>query len=74
MKAILEFNLPEDQSDFDNAVNGAKWSLVAWELDQWLRSQIKYTPEEISQDAFDAFEQCRDKLHEIKGDYGLKFE
>jgi hypothetical protein len=24
MKATLEFNLPEDQSDFDLAVNGVK--------------------------------------------------
>ena len=29
---------------------------------------------EISQEAYDAFEECRDKLHEIKGEYGLVFE
>lgn len=74
MKAILEFDLPEEQPEFDNAVNGGKWSLVAWELDQWLRSQIKYAPDEMSQEAYDAFEECRDKLHEIKDDYGLKFD
>ena len=74
MEAILKFNLPEEQTEFNNAVNGAKWSLVAWELDQWLRSQIKYSPDEMSQEAYDAFEQCRDKLHEIKGEYGLIFD
>jgi len=74
MEAILKFTLPDEQSDFELAVNGYKWSLVAWELDQWLRSQIKYAPEEMSQDVYDAFEQCRDKLHEIKRDYILKFE
>jgi len=74
MKAILEFNLPDDQPEFDNAINGAKWSLVAWELDRWLRSQIKYAPDEMSQEAYDAFEQCRDKLHEIKNEYGLNFD
>ena len=74
MKAILEFNLPDDQSDFELATNGYKWSVVAWELDQWLRSQIKYAPEDMSQEVYDAFQQCRDKLHEIKEDYSLKFE
>ena len=74
MKVILEFNLPEEQPAFDNAVNGGKWSLVVWELDRWLRSQIKYAPEEVSQDTYDAFEECRAKLHEIKGEYGLVFD
>jgi len=74
MKAILEFNLPDDQPEFDNAINGTKWSLVAWELDQWLRSQIKYSPDDMSQEAYDAFEQCRDKLHEIKNEYNLNFD
>ena len=74
MKAILEFNLPDDQPEFDNAINGTKWSLVAWELDQWLRSQIKYPPDDMSQEAYDAFEQCRDKLHEIKNEYNLNFD
>jgi len=72
MEAILKFNLPEEQTEFDNAVNGTKWSLVAWELDQYLRKKMKYG--EISQEAYDAFEECRDKLHEIKGGYGLVFE
>lgn len=72
MEATLKFNLPEEQTDFDNAVNGSKWSLVVWELDQYLRKKIKYG--EISQEAYDAFEECRDKLHEIKGEYGLVFE
>ena len=74
MKAILEFNLPDDQSDFELAINGYKWQLVAWELDQWLRSQTKYAPEEMSQEVYDAFELCRDKLNEIKDEHGLKFE
>ena len=72
MEATLKFNLPEEQPEFDNAVNGTKWSLVAWELDQYLRSKIKHG--ELPQEAYDAFEECRDKLYEIKGEYGLVFD
>jgi len=75
MKAILEFNLPEDQSDFDLAANGAKSQVALWEMDQWLRSQYKYmSDEEYSKDKYETFEKCRDQLREIMFENGLKFE
>ena len=75
MKAILEFNLPEDQSDFDLAVDGAKAHVVLWEMDQWLRKQYKYMSDaEYSEDKYETFEKCRDQLREIMFENGLKFE
>jgi len=75
MKAILEFNLPEDQSDFDLAVNGAKAQSALWEIDQWLRAQYKYMSDaEYSKDKYETFEKCRDQLREIMFENGLKFE
>jgi hypothetical protein len=72
MKATLEFNLPEDQSDFDLAVNGAKAQSALWEMDQWLRSQYKYmSDEEYSKDRYETYEKCREKLREIVYDNGL---
>ena len=75
MKAILEFNLPEDHIDFELAVNGAKAQSTLWEMDQWLRAQYKYMPDdEYSKDKYETFEKCRDKLREIMFENGLKFE
>ena len=74
MKAILKFNLPEDQSDFDLAVNGAKAQSALYDMDQWLRSQTKYAPDDMSEDTFKAFELCREQLREIVYDNGLIFE
>ena len=74
MKATLEFNLPEDQSDFDLSVNGAKAQSALCDMDQWLRSQTKYAPDDFSEDTFKAFELCREKLREIVYDNGLIFE
>ena len=75
MKAVLEFNLPEDQSDFDLAVNGAKAQVALWEMDQWLRAQYKYmSDDEYSKDKYETFEKCREQLREIMFDNGLKFE
>ena len=43
MKAILEFNLPEDKVDFDLALQGSDWKHVCWEMDQYLRKELKYS-------------------------------
>ena len=75
MKATLEFNLPEDQSEFDLAVNGAKAQVALWEMDQWLRAQYKYMPdEEYSADKYETFEKCREQLREIMFEHGLNFD
>ena len=50
MKAILEFNLPEDQPEFNTAIKGSDWKHVCWEMDQLLRKHIKYD-DDLSEDA-----------------------
>jgi len=42
MKAILEFELPEDKEEFDAASKGMDWAIVAWDIDQYIRNKIKY--------------------------------
>lgn len=72
MEAIIKYNLPDDQVDFNLAVNGHKWYLLAWDLDQYFRSRLKYE-EGISEQAYDAVQEARDKLRELMGDYSLSF-
>ena len=43
MKAILEFNLPEEEAEHRLALDGGKWMSVCNELDQWLRSIQKHS-------------------------------
>jgi len=42
MKSILEFNLPEDQEEMQDALNGHKWRAIVQALDEELRQDIKY--------------------------------
>ena len=42
MKAILEFNLPEDKEEFDTALKGMDWALLVLDIDQFIRNKIKY--------------------------------
>lgn len=74
MKAILEFNLPDDQIDFQDAVNGQKFRLAIWEFDQYLRSQTKYAPDSMSEDTYNAYSDIRDKLHQILNEDGLSLD
>ncbi len=74
MKAILEFNLPEDQTEYQMANDASNMFSTLWDMKQWLRAQVKYFPDERSQEVYDAFEECRDKLNELLIDNNLDLD
>ena len=73
MEAILKFNLPEEQVEFNLAVNGNKWSYVAWKVDQELRSKIKYS-ESITEEQRDIYQEVRNLINEYMIEQGLDWE
>jgi len=42
MKALLEFELPEDREEYVAASRGMEWALLVWHIDQFIRNKIKY--------------------------------
>lgn len=74
MKAILEFNLPDDQEDFKLATNALSWYSVCWELDQDLRAKTKYASDDLPQDKYDAYEEIRDTLRELMSSRDVSFD
>ena len=73
MKAILEFNLPEDNDDFTMATKATSYSLALWEISQFLRSEIKYN-EQLSEDAYDQVVKIREKFHDILNDNNISLD
>ena len=65
MKAILEFNLPEDKENFDFANNGVNYYSALTEFDNWLRSEYKYNGNEPMFEA-------REKLQQFINDNNIK--
>ena len=63
MKAILEYFLPEENSDFQAAINGENYRSAIWQFDQLLRSEMKY--KELSDDTYKAYEYCRTEFRKI---------
>jgi len=74
MEAILKFNLPEDYTEFEMATKGSNMYSALWEMDQWLRAQYKYMPdEEYSEDKYETYEKCREQLLTIIQEHNINF-
>jgi len=61
MKAILEFNLPEDQDDYRLHCAAREMYLALWDIGAWLRDQEKYHPD----DEWPKLDKIRDRFYEI---------
>ena len=68
MKALLEFNLPEDKEEYDAASRGMDWALLVLDIDQFIRNKIKY-----EQDKDGILQLVRDRLHFNMEEKGLNF-
>lgn len=74
MKAILEFNLPDDDQEFVLATNASNFWSVLWELDQDLRAKTKYASDDLPEDKYDAYQEVRDKLRELMSESNVSFD
>ena len=74
MKAILEFDLPEDKEEFEAASKAVDWALLVWDIDQYIRNRLKYQTEKLdTSSAIEELELLRNELHELMENNGLRF-
>ena len=57
MKATIEFNLPDDQTEFDIATNANKYYSALFNFQQYLRNKLKH--EDLSDDRIFVIEQIQ---------------
>lgn len=72
-KATITFNLPEEQQEFNDAVHASDYKAVLWDLDQKLRSEIKYS-EQIDNSTESAYQNVRDMIRGFLEDYGVSID
>ena len=70
-KAIIEFDLPEEADDFELAVKGRDFMLTLWDLDQWLRNELKHG--NLSGEKYESYDKIRTMLHDLMADYKVGF-
>ncbi len=80
-KIILEFDGIEERDDARTALDGYKWKLAMWDLDQVLRNTTKYGQSQIKNDGTDACsiedqvaERYRTMIREILSNYNIELE
>jgi hypothetical protein len=71
-KVTIEFNTIEEQHELELCINAIKWHSIVWDYSQYLRNRLKH--EALSDDAYKAIEEVREKLHELLNDEGLKID
>lgn len=70
MKVILEFTLPDENFDYNHAINGEKYLLAIQCFDNYIRAELKYNDELTEQEA-KILDKLRNKLYEHFNDYGV---
>ena len=84
-KVIFEFDSIEEQNDIRDALDGYKWKMAMWDLDQKLRSTLKYDVSvlnekkelhvpSVSDIEYDVAEKYRDIIREILEGYNIQLD
>jgi hypothetical protein len=76
-KIILEFDSIEEKDDARMALDGVKWKVAMWELDQLLRSVTKYGSfenREATGAEQDMAEALRESIRDILQESNLNLE
>lgn len=74
MKVTIEY---EDKADAMDALNGTKWRIAMFELDQELRVMLKhgYQKAKVLTDCeIETYHKCRELLREKMNEYNLIFD
>lgn len=76
-KIILEFDSFEEKDDARDALDGYKWKLAVWDLDQRLRTIVKYGSyenREATSEERDLADKLREEIRSILDGYGINLE
>ena len=68
-KAILEFSLPEEQSEFNTCNKAGDYRAALYDFANYLRNQLKYS--DLTEKEQVIFEEIRDKFYITVGDLEL---
>ncbi len=63
-----------DKHEFLYMVHGDDFLLILWEMDQWLRAQIKYNGDGMTGEQLDALQAARDQLRELLQERDLSLD
>ena len=69
MKAILKFNLPEEDKEYLRTVKSLDMALALWDIRGYLRQKHKY-----GEDNIEVYEEMHSKFYSILSDYDINLD
>lgn len=76
-KIILEFDSFEEKDDVRDALDGYKWKLAVWDIDQHLRSAVKYgsyNNRQATEEEREFADKLREDIRDILNGYGIQLD
>lgn len=79
-KIILKFDSVEEAEDARIALDGYKWKMAMWDLDQKLRSIVKYNASLVTHNEpatnaeIELADKLREKIRDILNGYSINLE
>ena len=76
MKATLEFDLEDGQDRMAHlrCIKAVKMAITLWDIDQYLRSHIKYAPDTADEKTVEVLQEVRDELRKIMSDNSIDLD
>jgi hypothetical protein len=74
MKAIIEFQLPKDQQEYEMANNASKMYTALWDIKQLFRSTLKYNTTGLNDEQLQQWEAMRGNFFDILENNDLKLD
>lgn len=63
MKGTLEFNLPEENEEFDVAVNAMSYRIALADVGDYLREKLKYS--DLTEEQYKIYEEINERFYSI---------
>jgi hypothetical protein len=75
-KATLTYDLdqPEDQQEFDLVNNARKYYSVLWDIDQYMRNQIKYSSDDTPELYRETIQMVRDEFWKLMESHNIDLD
>jgi hypothetical protein len=74
MKAIIEFELPKDQEEYEMANNASKMYTALWDIRHLFRSTLKYNTAGLNDEQLQQWEAMRGNFFDILENNDLRFD
>ena len=73
MKVKFEFQLPEDQQEYEYVVDAEKMYSALYDINQLIRSKLKYNPDSLTDIELKQWEIMQDEFYGILDEQNIKF-